>query len=337
MPTGTVEQGGRPRVYLYELALKMDERSADLAVRARELGLAGAGPNTMLTGPQAAALRGGAPMPPGSGFAGTTLTAADPDAARPAPAGPLAWSREPEDAAATPAVPAVATAGGSHVGDPSLWTLPPPPGARGEGPSGTTPAPGKAALSRSKWGLHLGVAIVVVSAVGLLVWNSSHGDGREAALLAHNARIDAQTKADASEDAAKLNAGSVPSAVPSGEPAAVSKEIVDRPSFCAAARTVQIVEFRAAANRSSTDWASSQRAILAGQDTWLTSVNTLFDTTSGQLRSNISSYRIIYVSFLDSVAASTSPAGLQAAYAAIPTAKLGTAAVQVSQAVQTCR
>ncbi len=322
-------------MYLYELALKMDERSADLAVRARELGLAGAGPNTMLTGPQAAALRSGVPMPPGSAASGTTLTAVDPDAPPPAPAGPLAWSREPENAAAAP--PAPAAKGGSLRSDPPLSALPPPPGSGGAEPSGTTVAPVKAALSRSKWGMHLAVAIVVVSAVGLLVWNSSQGDGREAALLAHNARVDAQTKADASEDAAKLNAGSDPSAVPAGEPAAPSKEIVDRPSFCTAARTVQIVEFRAAANRSGTDWASSQRAIVAGQEVWLTSVNTLFDTTSGQLRSSISSYRIIYGSFLDSVAASTSLAGVQAAYAAIPTAKLATAAAQVNQAVQTCR
>ena len=335
MPTGTVGQGGRPRVYLYELALKMDERSADLAVRARELGLAGAGPNTMLTGPQAAALRSGVPMPSGSGAPSSILTAVDPDAPPPAPAGPLAWSREPENAAAAP--PAPAAVDGSPSSDPPLSALPPPPGARGVAPSGTIAAPAKAASLRSKWGMHLAVAIVVVSAVGLLVWNSSQGDGREAALLAHNARIDAQTKADASDDAAKLNAGLDPSVAPSGEPAALSKEIVDRPSFCTAARTVQIVEFRVGANRSATDWSSSQRAILAGQDTWLTSVNTLFDTTSGQLQSSIASYRIIYGSFLDAVAASTSLAGLQAAYAAVPTAKLATAAAQVNQAVQTCR
>ena len=177
----------------------------------------------------------------------------------------------------------------------------------------------------------------MVSAVGLLVWNSSQGDGREAALLAHNARIDAQTKADASEDAAKVKAGPDPTTVPGGEPASVSKDIVDRPSFCAAARGVQIIEFRVGVNQSATDWASSQRTILAGRDAWLTSVNTLFDTSSGTLRSSISSYRIIYGSLLESVAASTSLAELQAAYTAIPTAMLGPATTQVNQAIQTCR
>ena len=46
-------------MYLYELALELDERSADLAARAEVMGLDGAGPATMLTAEQAEALRVG--------------------------------------------------------------------------------------------------------------------------------------------------------------------------------------------------------------------------------------------------------------------------------------
>ncbi len=44
-------------MYLYELALELDERSADLALRAEALGVAGAGPTMRLTAEQVAALR----------------------------------------------------------------------------------------------------------------------------------------------------------------------------------------------------------------------------------------------------------------------------------------
>lgn len=46
-------------MYLYELALELDERSADLAARAEAMGLDGAGPATMLSAEQVAALRAG--------------------------------------------------------------------------------------------------------------------------------------------------------------------------------------------------------------------------------------------------------------------------------------
>lgn len=46
-------------MYLYELALELDERSADLAQRAEALGLDGAGPATSLSAEQVEALRAG--------------------------------------------------------------------------------------------------------------------------------------------------------------------------------------------------------------------------------------------------------------------------------------
>ena len=50
-------------MYIYELALKLDVRSADLAESARGLGLVGATPSSELTGAQEAALRSGVEMP----------------------------------------------------------------------------------------------------------------------------------------------------------------------------------------------------------------------------------------------------------------------------------
>ena len=326
-------------MYLYELALKIDERSADLAVRARELGLAGATPSTMLTAPQAAALRSGVPMPPGPGGSGSTLIADDPDTPPPPPSGPLAWAEDPADPVAATGAPLATTTATATATTPSteppLSTLPPPPGARGAGPNEPATSAGRLTPARSKVARYAAVAVVVIAAVAFLVWNSSHGDGREAALAAHNARIDAQTEAEASKDAAKLNGGAGSSAGPGAAPA-VSREIVDQPSFCAAARGVQIVEFRAGANQAGTDWAASRKAVVAGKEAWLTSVNGLIDTSSGQLQASISSYRSIYGSLLDSVEASTSLPEFQAAFAAVPLAKLGPAAAQVNQAIQTC-
>ena len=50
-------------MYLYELALELEEKSLDLAERASGLGLHGAGPSTELSKVQVAAIRGNVPIP----------------------------------------------------------------------------------------------------------------------------------------------------------------------------------------------------------------------------------------------------------------------------------
>src|SRR6478609_1910844 len=48
---------GGTRMHLYQLAMELDERSADVADKAQALGLGDIGPTTLLTGDQVATLR----------------------------------------------------------------------------------------------------------------------------------------------------------------------------------------------------------------------------------------------------------------------------------------
>lgn len=111
-------------MFLYELALQLGERSTDLAERARALGVDGAGPSTLLTADQVAALRpGGAvpPPPPGGAVDGTLPP---PPGAPGAVGGPaLAWASGGSPATPGPTPGPGAPAGRDKVLSPAMVAL----------------------------------------------------------------------------------------------------------------------------------------------------------------------------------------------------------------------
>ncbi len=321
-------------MYLYELALETGERSADLALRAQSLGLAGASPSTMLTGPQAMALRSGLPLPPSAGPGSEAGPRLEPGApSDPAPgSAPVSFTAPPEFGGLPPA-PA----------GPPRSSLAPPPGLGGPGaPPGSAGGPSaRRRPSTTQLAVAGVVAVVLVMVAALMVSQSNDNAARRRNLAAENAKADARTEAEAAKEADALDR---PSAQPSSgstpvveTPADPGSEITQLGTFCRSIRTAQILEIRLAADNLDGDWKAARATIAKGRAGWQQGVDAAIASTSGTLQSDLQFYRTTYMVLLDRVAASTTTSDVQTAYRAVPVNHMQDVAKHLNDAAFTCR
>lgn len=203
-------------MFLYELALELEEKSVDLAARAQQMGIPGALPNTELTKPQVLALRGEGPMP-----GGTEGPAGGP--------APLAWGVSPPTAVPVPQ-PVVAD-------DPEAKRR------LGKAFTNQVARDVENLRPRRRIGARLGstlvFAVVGLAVVGLLAYmvtNMGSLEDKKAELAASTARAEAETKAAAAENVAKASVGGnapVGPKAPSPEQAAAG--ITDAAGYCTSA------------------------------------------------------------------------------------------------------
>lgn len=200
-------------MYLYELALELDEKSVDLAARATELGLSGAGPSTQLNKHQAQALRQNVPMPEldeNGELVGQALTFAE-DGAAP----------EPEPVAREPRRPSFRP-GGRKVSHDA-----PPIGIRRPRPD-PDPAPRRSRRPRRQvQPQSIIVAVLLLAVFGLVVYmamNVGSLDQKKQRLAAQAAKMDKLTSAASAAEAAQAAGSKLP------EPGALG--IVDQPDYC---------------------------------------------------------------------------------------------------------
>ncbi|QXC61683.1 hypothetical protein KSP35_02210 [Aquihabitans sp. G128] len=309
-------------MYLYELALELDEHSTKLATRAREAGLVGAGPSTLLTSAQIAALRGGVPMPPPPMPAGAPAPTSTP--------GALTWGGGAPSAAAPPPPPPPGAAAPSAVGPGTaapgvVSSLAPPPGPpRGAapgapvapapfgpgGPSG--PAAGGSSFGATKVALVVVAALVVVGIFGYFVLGSTDGNERRRELAAENARIDAQTKADAAAEAKASLQKRFTDAVAAEKAKAgpAGSGVVDKVAYCGAIPAVNALE-SGLINSLRVDWQGAIARAEAQRPSWRAAVDAMVGATEGSAQADVVTYRTDYTVALDRMAAARSAAELQ--------------------------
>lgn len=203
-------------MFLYELALELEEKSVDLAARAQQMGIPGALPNTELTKAQVLALRGEGPMPGG------------PEGAPSGPA-PLAWGASPPVAAPV--------AGAAPAEEPAA--------KRRLGRSVTNQIAADVERMRPKRriGVRVGTSLViVVMAVGVVALvaymavNMGSLEEKKAELAASTARAEAETEAAAAEGVAKASVGgNAPVGAKAPNPDQSAAGITDAAGFCTSA------------------------------------------------------------------------------------------------------
>lgn len=203
-------------MFLYELALELEEKSVDLAARAQQMGIPGALPNTELTKAQVLALRGEGPMPGG----------AEGPVGGPAP---LAWGASPPGPvpAAQPVAPE----------DPAA--------KRRLGRAVTTQiaADMESLRPRRRIGarlastlLFVGVGVGVVALLAYMTANMGSLDDKKAELAASTARAEAETKAAAAENLAKASVGgNAPVGPKAPDPDQATAGITDAAGYCTSA------------------------------------------------------------------------------------------------------
>jgi hypothetical protein len=206
-------------MFLYELALELEEKSVDLAARAQQMGIPGALPNTELTNAQALALRGQGPMP-----AGTEGTAAGP--------APLPWGASP------PAAPA--------AGAPAASAPPTAPTVARLGRSATNQISAEMERLRPRRRISARLApslllvAIVVGVAGLLAYmtaNMGSLEDKKAELAASTARAEAETQAAAAENVARASVGANAPVVGAKAPTTgqVDAGVADAAAFCTSA------------------------------------------------------------------------------------------------------
>lgn len=206
-------------MFLYELALELEEKSVDLAARAQQMGIPGALPNTELTHAQANALRGEGPMP--GGTEGPTGGPA-----------PLAWG---VSAPAAPPVPQP--------------VAPEDPTAKrrlGRAVTNQIAADVESLRPKRRFNARVGpsmviliMAVAVVALVAYMTVNMGSLEDKKAELAASTARAEAETKAAAAENAARASVGGNAPAgpkAPSAEQSAAG--IADAAAYCTSAAMV---------------------------------------------------------------------------------------------------
>lgn len=202
-------------MFLYELALELEEKSVDLAARAQQMGIPGALPNTELTKAQVLALRGEGPMPGGA------------EAPTGGPA-PLAWGATPVGAAPTPPPP------------------PPDPAAKrrlGKAVTSQIAADMENLRPKRRFSVRVGSSMLVLAvgaaAVALLAYmtvNMGSLEDKKAELAASTARAEAETKAAAAENVAKAAVGgSAPTGAKAPTAAQSEAGIADAGAYCTSA------------------------------------------------------------------------------------------------------
>lgn len=203
-------------MFLYELALELEEKSVDLAARAQQMGIPGALPNTELTKAQVLALRGEGPMP-----GGTETPTGGP--------APLAWGVSPPTAAPT-AQPLAAEDPGAKRRLGRAFTNEVAKDVENLRPRRRIgPRTGSTLL-------FVAIGAAVVALLAYMVSNMGSLEDKKAELAASTARAEAETKAAAAEDVARASVGGNAPAgpkAPSAEQAAAG--IADAAGYCTSA------------------------------------------------------------------------------------------------------
>lgn len=309
-------------MFLYELALELEEKSVDLAARAQQMGIPGALPNTELTKAQAAALRGEGPMP-----GGTEGPAGGP--------APLAWG------VTAPTPPPVAQP-----------VAPEDPAAKrrlGRAVTNQIAADMENLRPKRRISVRLGSSVVilvmavgVVALVAYMTVNMGSLEDKKAELAASTARAEAETKAAAAESAAKASVGGN---APTGPKAPTAEQsaagIADAAAYCTSSAMVGTWMSDVAAKAANGGLGAGGGALpqmLRDRPLELDgALETLAEASSGSLHDDALTLGAVFRSIRDGVLGAPSPADVDAS-AAAGQAQLQAPAVQEAVAhVETVR
>lgn len=348
---------GIPPVFLYELALTLDQRSSDVIEVAEGLGLGEVLAGSELNPDQVAAIRAhyaalAAPpplAPLNSGLPSLPAVPTGPLVAEPGlgqPGGPASWGPPaPEDAAGPPdplAAP-MPTA-------PASWGPPPGvgepehPGPRfeyGDAPMAevvdapfgladvTLPPPPAAPASptnadedeprfaRSQVAAIAVAVVLVVGLFGFMVANTGPDKEREQEIASGEAAIQAEIKAT-------TTTAPTTTATPTTEPPAQDVyEAVDVDKFCEGGLRISTFELRLAAGLLDGDMGEVQDLVATRRADWRTDVDLLAQGAAPTYLNDIEKYRAGYEKFFDAIASSST---VEDAYAKVDRLELVRAA-----------
>jgi hypothetical protein len=274
-------------MFLYELALELDEKSADLAAFAQRLGIEGLSAPSTLTREQVAAIRAA-------------------KAGQPVPgAGPAAWSDgeasgapmgAPVDGLAPPAdMPHL-------VAPASPWgaAAPPPPGELPPPDDGDQGRPGVAQKAT------IGVALLLVAALfGYMVMGTGKDTKRVRQLAAKNVLDDAKPLPTLAPIPSTTTTPRTFDAGPT-QTTAPPEPSVDAVKFCTAARHMAAFELRVTAGEIESDWQSARDAVKTGQATWEQAVTDMIASGPSAIRDPLGVYRDTYHVLFSHLAGATS-------------------------------
>lgn len=301
-------------MYLYELAMELGEHSNALAERARQAGVADAGPSSSLTPAQVAILRG-APQAP------------------PAGAGP-AWIPAPPP-------PGTATAGTGPA------PLPPGLPASPGGDNRQRLVIGAVIVAVVVAGLALFLVATPDTAArrrDLAARNAVVEAQTKIEARAYKAKVTKQLqeldrlrKAEEAREAERQREREALRAANRTVPVAPAPQVVDAAAFCQGNIELAGFELRMAADALEQKWDVLAQTVAENEGRWRTGADRMVAATSGQLQQDVELYRSSYLDLMEGIRTASSTTEVQQAFLDLPYREVFRAAGHINQAAfDTC-